>query len=138
MIKDEVDPVIPNAVGLMCDGDPDDVAPKITCEDSSMIPSPVMLVPVIPGDSGPRSGRHLLMVVGDFSVPVFLLGDPKRISLGVGELHTNGREVCPRCFCRVRVVEGILDSWIGSRPGGLVMRYMRCGPTRSRMCVPRQ
>ena len=53
VIQDEVGPVTPNAVASMCDGDPDDVAPKIPCEDASMIPAPVIPVPVIPGDADP-------------------------------------------------------------------------------------
>ena len=40
VIQDEVDPVIPDAVAPMCDGDPDDVAPKIPCEDALEIPAP--------------------------------------------------------------------------------------------------
>ena len=53
VIQDEVDPVIPDAVAPMCDGDPDDVAPKIPCKDASEIPAPVIPVPVIPGDADP-------------------------------------------------------------------------------------
>ena len=33
VIQDEADPVITNAIASMCDGDPDDVAPKIACAD---------------------------------------------------------------------------------------------------------
>ena len=53
MIQDEVDPVIPDAVAPMCDGDPDDVAPKIPSEDALEIPAPVIPVPVISGDADP-------------------------------------------------------------------------------------
>ena len=57
VIQDEVDPAIPNAAAPMCHGDPDDVAPKIPCEDALLIPAPVMLpVPVIPGDADPCIG----------------------------------------------------------------------------------
>ena len=49
--------MIPNAVAPMCpmcDGDPEDVTPKIPCKDASVIPAPVMIpVPVIPGDADP-------------------------------------------------------------------------------------
>ena len=62
-------------------------------------------------------------VIGDFNHPGFLLRDPKRVSLGVGELHPRSRWLCPRCCVDVGVVKGILDSWIGSCAGGLVMRY---------------
>ena len=51
VIQDEVDPVIPDAVAPMCDGDPDGIAPKIPCEDALEIPDPVIAVPVIPGDA---------------------------------------------------------------------------------------
>ena len=51
VIQREVDPVIPNEVASTCDGDPDDVAPKIPCEDASMIPAPVSRVPVTPGNA---------------------------------------------------------------------------------------
>ena len=47
------DPVIPDAVAPMCDGDPDDVAPKTPCKDALEIPAPVIPVPVIPGDADP-------------------------------------------------------------------------------------
>ena len=54
VIQGEVDPVIPDAVAPMCDGDPDDVFPKVPCEDALVIPAPVMIpVPVIPGDAAP-------------------------------------------------------------------------------------
>ena len=53
VIQDEVDPVIPDAVAPMCDGDPDDVTPKIPCEDALEIPAPVIPVPVIPVDDEP-------------------------------------------------------------------------------------
>ena len=39
-------------------------------------------------------------------------------------------------LCCVRVDKGIVESWIGSCAGGLQMRYIRCGPSRIRMCVP--
>ena len=64
VIQHEVDPVVPYAVAPMCDGDPDDVAPKIPCEDALEIPAPVTPVPVIPGDADPRSGWHLSMSLG--------------------------------------------------------------------------
>ena len=70
----------------------------------------------------------LVRRVGDFNHPVFLLRDPKRVSLGVGEIHTRGRWGCPRCSCCVRVIEGILDSWIWSCTGGLVMRTSGAAP----------
>ena len=63
-IQYEVNPVIPDAVSPLCDGDPDDVAPKIPCEDALEIPAPVIPVPVIPGDADPRSGWHLSMPLG--------------------------------------------------------------------------
>ena len=47
VIQHKVNPVIPDAVVPMCDGDPGDVAPKIPCEHASMIPAPVIPVPVI-------------------------------------------------------------------------------------------
>ena len=53
VIQHEVDQVIPDAVAPMCDGDPDDSAPKIPYEDASEIPAPVITVPVIPGDADP-------------------------------------------------------------------------------------
>ena len=53
VIQDEVDPVIPGKVASMCDGDPDDVDPKIPFEDPSEIPAPVIPVPVTPGDADP-------------------------------------------------------------------------------------
>ena len=53
VIQDEVDSVIPDAVALMYDGDPDDVAPKTPCEDGLEIPAPVIPVPVIPDDADP-------------------------------------------------------------------------------------
>ena len=53
VIQGEVDPVIPNAVASICDGDPDDVAPKIPCEDALEIPAPVIPSPVIAGDADP-------------------------------------------------------------------------------------
>ena len=54
VIQDEIDQVIPDAVAPVCDGNPDDVAPKIPREDASMIPAPVMIpVSVIPGDAYP-------------------------------------------------------------------------------------
>ena len=53
--------------------------------------------------------------------PAILLRDPKRVSFGVGELHTRGRWLCPRCFCRVRIVEGTLDAGLG-----LVLAVSRC------------
>ena len=59
VIQHEVSPVIPDAVAPMCDGDPDDVAPKISCEDALNIPAPIIPVPAIPGDADPRSGRRL-------------------------------------------------------------------------------
>ena len=40
VMPDEVDPAIPDVVAPMCDGDPDDVAPKIPCEYALMIPAP--------------------------------------------------------------------------------------------------
>ena len=53
VIQDEVKPVTPDAVAQMCDGDLDDVAPKIPCEGSLKIPAPVIPIPVIPGDADP-------------------------------------------------------------------------------------
>ena len=54
VIQDEVDPVIPNAAAPMCDGDLNDVSPKIPCEESLVIPAPVLIpVPLIPGDADP-------------------------------------------------------------------------------------
>ena len=53
LIQYKVSPVIPDAVDPMCDGDPDDVAPKIQCEDALEFPAPVIPVPVIPGDADP-------------------------------------------------------------------------------------
>ena len=53
VIQDEVDPVIPNAVASMCDGDADAAAQTIPWEDSSMIPAPVLPVSVIPGHPDP-------------------------------------------------------------------------------------
>ena len=53
VIQDEVDSEIPDAVAPMCDGDPNGIAPKIPCEDALEISSPVILVPVIPGDADP-------------------------------------------------------------------------------------
>ena len=45
--------MIPDAVALMCDGGPDDVAPTISCEDALEIPALVIPVPLIPGDADP-------------------------------------------------------------------------------------
>ena len=53
VIQDEVDPVIPDAVAPTCDGDPDDVAPKIPWEDTLEIPAPIIPVPLILGDADP-------------------------------------------------------------------------------------
>ena len=56
VIQDEVVPVIPDAIAPMCDGDPDDVAPKIPrepCENALEIPAPVIPIPVNPGDADP-------------------------------------------------------------------------------------
>ena len=53
VIQDEVDPVVSKAVAPMCDGDPDDVAPKVPREDNLEISAPVITVPVIPGDADP-------------------------------------------------------------------------------------
>ena len=53
VIQYKVNPVMPDAVTPMCDGDPDDVAPKIPCEDALEIPAPGFPVPVIPGDADP-------------------------------------------------------------------------------------
>ena len=53
VIQDEVDPVTSDAIAPVCDGDPDDVAPKIPCEDALEIPAPVIPVPVFPGDADP-------------------------------------------------------------------------------------
>ena len=53
VIQDEVDPVTPDAIAPTCDGDPDDVAPKIPCEDALEIPAPVIPVSAIPGDADP-------------------------------------------------------------------------------------
>ena len=51
VIRDEVDPVIPDAVAPMSDGNPDDVAPKIKCEHDFKMQ--VLVVPVqgVPGDA---------------------------------------------------------------------------------------
>ena len=38
VIQDEVDPVVLDAVAPMCDGDPDDVAPKTPCEQMLWTP----------------------------------------------------------------------------------------------------
>ena len=126
--------MIPDAFAPVCDGDPDDVAPEIPCRDALEIPAPVIPVPVIPGDADPRSGWHLRMSVGIFNHPVFLLRDPKRDSLGAGEVYTRGRWGSPRCSCCERFVEGILDSWIGYFACDFL--YIRCGPSCSRMCIP--
>ena len=56
VIREEVGPVIPDPVAPMGDGDPDEVAPKIPCEDAFEIPALAILVPVIPGDADPWSG----------------------------------------------------------------------------------
>ena len=53
VIQCEVDPVIPDSIAPMCDGDPDDVATKIPCEDALEIPAPVIMVPVILDDADP-------------------------------------------------------------------------------------
>ena len=53
MIQNEVDPMIPDAVAPMCEGNVDDVAPKIPCEDALEISAPVIPVSVIPGDADP-------------------------------------------------------------------------------------
>ena len=47
VIQYEVNQVIPDAVAPMCDGDPDDVAPKILCEEALEMPAPVIPVPVM-------------------------------------------------------------------------------------------
>ena len=63
----------------MCNGDPNDVAPKIPCEDASMIPARVMNhVPASPGNDDPFCGW--------FYHPVFCLGDPKQVSIGALEI----------------------------------------------------
>ena len=72
VIQDGVYPAIPDAVALMCDGDPDDIASGIPCKDVSVIPAPatpgdvvpMILVPVIPGKADPWSGWHLGMSLG--------------------------------------------------------------------------
>ena len=51
VIQDDVDPVIRDSAAPMCDGDPDDIAPKIA--DASKIPVPVFPDPVISGDADP-------------------------------------------------------------------------------------
>ena len=53
VIQHKVNPVIPDAVAQMCDGDPYDVAPKTPCEDALEIPAPAIPVPVISGDADP-------------------------------------------------------------------------------------
>ena len=71
--------------------------------------------PAIPGDAVPRSGWHLgiLCFVGDFDYPVFLLRDPKSVSISVCEIHTCGRGVCPRFALGVRSVESLVSSTLG-------------------------
>ena len=53
VIRNEVNPATPDAVAPMCDGDLDDVAPKIPCEDALIFPAPEIPVPVMPGDAYP-------------------------------------------------------------------------------------
>ena len=87
VIQDEVNPVIPNAVAPICDGDPDDIAPKIPCEYAFKMPAPVIPVPVVPGDADPWSGWHLSMSFG-ILITRFSSSEIRNGSLGVGELHT--------------------------------------------------
>ena len=88
VIQDEVNPVIPDAVAPMCDGDPNDVAPKIPCEDALEIPVPVIPVPVIPGDADPRNGWHLSMSLGLF-ITRFSSSEIRSGSLSVQVKFTN-------------------------------------------------
>ena len=53
VIQDEVDPVIPDAIAPMCDGDLNNVSPKIPCEDALKIPASLIPVPTIPRDADP-------------------------------------------------------------------------------------
>ena len=41
-------------------------------------------------------------LVGDFDCAVFLLRDPKSVSIGVREIHIRTRGICPRCSLGVR------------------------------------
>ena len=72
---------------------------------------------------------------GEIDHRVFLLRDPKWVSISVDKIPTRDRGVCLLCSSDVRVVEGFIEAWIGARTGRLVMGYIQCDPSRSRLYV---
>ena len=72
---------------------------------------------------------------GNINHRVFLLRDPKWVSISVDKIPTRDRWVCLLYPSDVRVVEGFIDAWIGARAGRLVMGHIQYDPSRSRLYV---